>query len=287
MRWMLPFFTILLQLGCLPGDDPADSVLGDPLPPEGRILIEELYYSGAPEAAGVDHYFSDQFIEVYNRSEDVVAVGGLLVGDAYGLAGEINPGSPPDSYASIDPDRVYLENVWRIPGEADDVLLFPGETLVLAQDGTNHQPFSSVDCTGADFEAYVEDGENDEDYPLVPNLESVHFTGGYDWLMTVFGPSVVLLSPGSEEDFEDTTAGGWWDLKSVPVAAVIDGIDSVMDADSAAYKRLPDAVDAGFTHVSDTYTGESVRRLQEDGGLVDTDDSTADFEVSAPSPYGL
>ena len=57
--------------------------------------------------------------------------------------------------------------------------------------------------------------------------------------------------------------------------------------DSAAFKRLPEAVDAGFLHASGTYTGESVRRVRADGVLQDTDDSSADFEVIAtPEPGG-
>jgi hypothetical protein len=115
----------------------------------------------------------------------------------------------------------------------------------------------------------------------------VHYTAGYDWLMTVFGPSVALLEPGSEEDLEDTTVGTWWDLKSAPVARVIDALDSLMDGDSGAYKRLPQSVDAGFIYVSDTYSGESVRRRLVDGVPADTNNSSEDFEVGVPTPYGL
>lgn len=253
----------------------------------GNVLIEELFYAGSPAAAGSDHYNADQFIELYNVAAEPVALGGLLIGDVYGLAGEINPGSDPDSFAASDPERVYFENLWRIPGEPEDVVLYPGETLVIAQDGTNHQPFSGIDSTGADFEAYVESSGNDEDYPLVANLESVHYTAGYDWLMTVFGPSVALLEPGTESELEDSSVGSWWDLKSAPVARVIDALDSLMDADSGAYKRLPESVDAGFVYVSDTYSGESVRRRLVDGVPTDTNNSSEDFEVATPTPYGL
>ncbi|MCB9676413.1 MAG: DUF4876 domain-containing protein [Alphaproteobacteria bacterium] len=270
---------VWMLAACAPGDDPDASTV--PEDPMGRLVIAELYYSGAAPAAGQDHYFSDQFVKLGNASDVPIDVGGVLLGDVYGLAGPINPGDAPDSFASDDPDHVYLENVWRIP---DGVVLEPGDTLVVAHDGTNHQPVSPVDLTGADFETFVADSGGDEDYPLVPNLEEVHFTGGYDWLITVFGPSVVVLAADAELVRENT---GFARLRKAPVAAVIDGIDTVMDADSGGYKRLPDAVDAGFVHVSGTYVGESVRRVRVGGTWQDTDDTTADFERSTePAPYG-
>lgn len=287
MRTFLALFTILLQISCQSSDSEPEPSYGDPQAPMGRILIEELYYAGSPAAAGSDHYNADQFIELYNHSAEPVDLSGVLVGDIYGLAGEINPGYSPDSYATSDPERLYFENLWRIPGDPGDVVLNPGQTFLIAQDGTNHQPFSSVDSSGADFEAYVASSENDADY-AVANLESVHYTAGYDWLMTVFGPSVALLEADSIDELEDTTTeDGWWQLKSIATSRVIDAIDTLMDDDSGAYKRLPDSVDSGFIYVSGTYSGESVRRVREDGTPTDSNDSSVDFELSSPSPYGL
>lgn len=64
-----------------------------------------------------------------------------------------------------------------------------------------------------------------------------------------------------------------------------------MDADSGDYKRLPDSVDAGFSYVSDIYSGESIRRRrladEGPGALQDSNDSGADFEVvDQPQPGG-
>ncbi|MCB9759693.1 MAG: DUF4876 domain-containing protein [Alphaproteobacteria bacterium] len=266
-------------------DTVVDSAPVEPVSPMGRLLIEELYYTGAPPAGGADHYFSDQFIELVNASDQPVMIGGLYLGDVFGVAGEINPGTTPDSQAGRDPDHVYLQNVWRIPGAPEDVVLAPGASALIAHDGVNHAPFSPVDLTGASWEAFVDRG-HDEDSPLVDNLEEVHFTGGYDWLMTVFGPSVVVLELESEDALEPALRDGWR-LRTAPVEAVVDAVETLMDADSAAFKRLPEAVDAGFLHASGTYTGESVRRVRADGVLQDTDDSSADFEVIAtPEPGG-
>ena len=120
----------------------------DAVRPDGRLVIEELYYTGSPPTAGTDHYFSDQFIELANNSPDRIEVGGLYIADVYGAAGAINPGMTPDSYAGQG--RLVLDCVWRIPGEPEDHILEPGESIILAHDGTNHAPFSTVDMSGAD-----------------------------------------------------------------------------------------------------------------------------------------
>jgi hypothetical protein len=164
----------VLAVGCgqtEPGDaDEQPSGLSQPEPqdPRGRLLVEELYYAGSPPMGGADHYFSDQFIELVNVSDVPVLAGGLLVGDVFGLAGAINPGDEPDSHAD-DAERVYLQNVWQIPGEPDEVIVPAGGTLLLAHDGVNHAPSSTVDLSGADFEAFVAGSGRDEDSPTVAN----------------------------------------------------------------------------------------------------------------------
>lgn len=248
-------------------------------PGPGDLLIEELYYSGAAEAGGADHYFSDQFIELVNTTSGPLDLSGVMVGDAYGSAGAINPGMEPNSFVSARPDEVVLCTVWRLP---EGTRLEAGGRLVIAHDGTNHRPFSSIDLSGAAFEAYVEGSGRDDDHPTVDNLESVAFNGGFDWLMTVFGASVVVLSADAELGQETGEFGET--LVVAQASAVLDGVEALMDADSSAFKRLPASVDAGLAWVSDTYTGESLHRKRLGEGWQDTDDSSADFEVGAPDP---
>ena len=65
-----------------------------------------------------------------------------------------------------------------------------------------------------------------------------------------------------------------------PSEHVIDTMEAVMDADSGDYKRLHSNLDSGFQYVSGTYTGESVRRVMDNGRLIDTDNSTEDYYVT-------
>jgi hypothetical protein len=244
-----------------------------------RLLFTQLSYSGAPPMGGTDHYFSDQFLELTNADDVPLIVDGLLLGEVYGVAGAINPGTQPDSFRDTRPDEVVMASVWRVP---EGVTLQPGETLTIAHDGVNHVPFSTVDLSGADFETFVATSGGDENSPTVDNLDRVHFDGGYDWLITVFGPSLVILEPGTP--LGDETGSYGWELKTAPAAAVLDAIECLMDADSGDFKRLPDSVVAGHTYVSGTYVGEAVHRVHDGIDWVDTDDASVDFVVGEPVP---
>ena len=247
-------------------------------PLQGELLIAQLYTSGAPAGGGADHYFSDQFIELVNASETPLNLSGVGIANVYGSAGEINPGMYPDSYRTENPDEVVMSSLWRIPSQT---ILEPNEFLIVAHDGANHRPFSDLDLSNADFEAYVADSGQDEDHPTVANLESEVYNGGYDWLMTVFGPSVVVVDAGSSVE---EVAGPYGPLPVVSVDGVLDGVDTLMDGNSEAYKRLPDAVDSGFAWHDGPYTGTALHRLYSNNSWQDTNDSTADFEIGLPDP---
>ena len=250
-----------------------------PAEPMGRLLIEEVYYAGAVPVEGRDHYFSDQFIRLRNVSAEPVMAGGLLLGDAYGLAGAINPGDTPNGDVD-NPEEVWLVNLWQVPGAPEEVLIEPGGCLLIAQDAGGHAPYSEVDLWDADFETVIAE-RDDTDDAVVPNLEPLLFTGGVDWLVTVFGPTIVVV-----DALDPDTLDIGRNRVAIPSAAVVDTMEALMDAASGDFKRLPTSVDAGFVYVSGTYTGESVRRVRTaDGALQDTDDSTADFAVAAvPEP---
>ncbi len=270
---MLPALTLL---ACQPSTE-ADT--SEPLPAMGRLKIEQVYYAGSPPTEGIDRYYADQFIQLSNTSDHPIEIGGVGLGDLYGLAGEINQGNAPSEFAEDDA-HVYFGNLWRIPGAAEDTLIAPGGCIRIAQDAADHQPYSDLNHLDAHYETYVDSGE-DHDDPVVENLESVFYTAGYDWLVTVFGPTIVVVSPEAFEAMEEVDAG-WTDVMQVPADTVIDTMEALMDEDSGDFKRLPASIDAGFVHASGTYTGEAVRRTSIDGVLQDADDSGADFEVTSP-----
>jgi len=260
--------------------------------PAGDLVFKEVYYTGVP-----DFYFSDQFIEIYNNSGEEIFLDGLYIADIWGASGQINPTTTPSAFVD-DTDHVYANSVWQIPGSGEEYPLAPGQSIIIAQDGIDHtaeNENTTVDLSTADWETFNQRDDNrDVDAPNVPNLERVYFTGGFDWLITVFGPALVIfrtddfaaLEQVQVPDLPDTFAP----RIQIPNSLVIDTFEGLRDAESSSFQRIPAALDAGFVFATDTYVGESFRRkvaLTEEGRTIlqDTNNSGNDFErLDAPTP---
>lgn len=263
----------------------------------GNLLIKEVYFTGSRTVTG-GTYFSDQFVEIYNNSTDVIFLDGLCIADVFGNSGLINTTSLPSPFRT-DAENVYVPNVWRIPGTGKQFPLNPGASIIIAQDGVNHKeatlnPNSPVDLSKAEWETFNERPDNrDADAPGVPNLEKVYFTGGFDWLITVFGPGLVIFRTDDFSKLGKATVPGstsTTEYIKIPNSIVIDAFEALKDAGSTSFKRIPVALDAGFVFATDTYTSESFRRktrttINGRRVLQDTNNSANDFErLAKPSP---
>jgi len=266
----------------------------------GDLVIKEVYYPASRTPSG-GTYFSDQFVEIYNNATDTVFADGLFIADAFGPAGQINPTTVPTPLQS-QTASVFVSSIWQIPGTGRQHPIAPGQSIVIAQDGINHRddpngnPASPVNLGNANWETFNErpDGR-DLDSPSVPNLTRVVHRGGFDWLLAVFGPGVVIFRAPNVAALDTTlvpgTTGTW--VTRVPNTLVVDAFEALQNGNSAAYKRVPAALDAGFVFATGTYTGESARRrvattIGTRRVLRDSNNSSTDFELIArPTPRGF
>ncbi|RXK83691.1 DUF4876 domain-containing protein [Filimonas effusa] len=262
----------------------------------GGFVIKEYYYAGVPSA-----YFYDLFMEIYNNSTDTLYADSICMGNTKvnSTAGSV--------YGFLDSSNyVYLQHIWMVPGAGKDVPIAPGKSFIIAMDGINHKddplgnPNSPVNLGAgiADFETYFPYTNRDADAADVPNLIHVYAgtTAGFDWLPGVLGHGLVVFKhpdPQHLPTFTEPGTSATARFIRVPVASILDGVDCVANtAVTPDKKRLPATVDAGMTTVGGTYNGKSVRRkikTEIDGRkiLVDTNNSTADFEInSKPTPKG-
>ena len=95
-----------------------------------------------------------------------------------------------------------------VPGAPEAVLLDPGASLVIAHDGTNHQPFSTVDLTGADYEAFVESDDDDVriskkgEYMYVHVEENAGYADSENVQMKFPIPVLTALVSGDDDELD-------------------------------------------------------------------------------------
>lgn len=258
------------------------------------LVFKEVYYTASRTPSG-GTYFSDQFVEIYNNSDEVIYLDNLCIADIYGVSGQINTSSEPTPFQS-DKNNVYASSVWRIPGTGNQHPLQPGQSIIIAQDGINHKeanPTSPVDLSNANWETYNErpDGR-DADAPNVANLERLYFTGGFDWLVPVFGPALVIFKVDDFNSLQKVAVpnSSLPERIKIPNSLVLDAFEALQNGDSGNFKRIPAALDAGFVFASDTYTMESFRRktattVNGRRVLQNTNNTAKDFEkLAIPTP---
>jgi hypothetical protein len=272
----------------------------------GGFVFKEIYFAGSRTPDG-KNYYSDQFHEIYNNTNDTLYADKLCIGVLQ------QTGTSPNNWVNADgsflDDLPIIYHVWIVPGNGKEHPVYPGKNLVIAQDGINHKkdpngnPASPVDLSKADWETYVDVAGKDIDAPGVPNLTMMYTTStsSVDWLTSVNGSAVILFrlpvewqtyvanpanfkaSPGSPS----TTK-----YFMVNKSNVIDAVEVVQVDETKRYKRLPTTLDAGYTYLDGgSYCSKSVRRKVKmivSGRVIykDTNNSTVDFlHDLTPTPF--
>lgn len=181
----------------------------------GGFVIKQIYYAGSDRVEGA--LYRDQFIEIYNNTDEILYADGLYFGRLWGTASpnetkhHLQPNGQLDWSKSKDMDGVeganskyvYARDLFMIPGSGQDYPVQPGESIIIAQNALNHKtPFTgnngkevsvrnpdlTIDLSGADFETYFGDipGSSplasDVDNPEVPNVE-ILLSQGRDWIL--------------------------------------------------------------------------------------------------------
>ena len=135
----------------------------------GGIIFRQIYYAGSKTLDGAN-YSKDQFLELYNNTDQVYYLDSLCVGTL----------APANSTVSNNPwmglDTLGLfQMTWMIPGKGTDYPLAPGESVVLAFNAVDHtaRATSGLDLSRAHFGFYDEELPNHEKHPDVPALKRI------------------------------------------------------------------------------------------------------------------
>ncbi|MDY0358853.1 MAG: DUF4876 domain-containing protein [Bacteroidales bacterium] len=261
----------------------------------GGIIFRQVYYAGSRTLEGAN-YTKDQFLELYNNTDQVYYLDSLCIGAL----------APANSTVSNNPwmgrDTVGLfQMTWMIPGSGTDYPLGPGESVVLAFNAVDHtsRSFPGLDLSKAHFGFYDEALPNHEKHPDVPALRRIFAGQGTAYTMSVHSPAPVIFRPvmGVTRWLEDAATwqnyqpGSSSGLKYLHIhrSWILDGVECVQNP-ASALKRQPTSVDAGYTWLQQgPNRGTSViRKISETlpGGRViysDTNNSAEDFLGDVPA----
>lgn len=272
----------------------------------GGFIIKEIYFAGSrtPDAKT---YYSDQFHEIYNNSNDTLYADGLCIGFL-----EQTPTAPNvwvNADGSIMSALPTTFQQWIIPGTGKEHPVLPGKSIVIAQDGIDHKTdpngnsLSPVNLAKAEWESYCAAAGKDTDSPGVPNMTLMYTTSisMVDWLHSVFGYAEIIYrlpvpweqfvaNPANFRTKPGTTSSTLYMM--VPSSYVIDGVEIVYPDETKRYKRLPNTIDAGYTWIDGgTYCSKTIRRkakLIVNNRVIykDTNNSSNDFlHDLVPTPW--
>lgn len=230
------------------------------------ICINELYVSGPINNI---YYFYDQFIELYNSSDEIKYLDGIIVARLSGNREGKGPGA--DEHNDGDIDGVTF--IYKFPGRPGEknYPFMPKKFLVLASDAVDHTKYvaSSVDLSKADWEFYNQFSPEDIDNPLVPNLINLRSDTQADFLMNLLS-DVIILANGRDSVWQD----------GIDLSTIIDGVQYLNNLTSI--KTLDIRIDKGFILSPPRYSGKSMQRILPG---YDTDNATIDWEIiSKPTP---
>lgn len=251
-------------------------------------VIKEIYYAGCRTPENKT-YYADQFIEIYNNSNEVLYADGLTISEAqHNTSRDIN------EWADYIIDGVVVRTIYSIPGSGEDYPVQPGESLIIASQPLDHtvENANSIDLSNADWQWYDE-GTSDVDVAEVPNLTKYYSYSNSFWLLHTSGyNSYVLWRTDDMEAFmnshfvqTENTAGNIIDGYLVPNDIIMDAVETSRK-DKFLTKGLSSQLDLTYTYCDATFNRTSVRRKVQgyDGDravLADTNNSDNDFIKNA------
>lgn len=263
-------------------------------------LIKEIYFAGSKTPANKS-YQKDQFIEIFNNSDDTLYADGLAICESYATSSTVST----VKWNQFLPDRIAVQALYSIPGTGKDYPVAPGKSVVIANKALDHKgdaslnPNSPVDLSKADFE-WVDANTPDIDVPEVPNLVKNFCYTATIWVLNqqgtkayfIFRPDTDMETFMEKNFVQVMNAAGTKLLESyaVPRELIFDGVE-LSKKDELKEKSLPSSIDSGYSYTDAVGNGKSIRRKVERWAngrayLQDTNNSALDFltgQTPAPS----
>lgn len=277
--------------------------------PNNTLVFGEIYFTGSLNAAGTNGLY-DTYFTIYNNTDEVQYADGIAI-----VESKLTNVSTDEILTAANQREANFtaQTVYVIPGSGKDVAIQPGESIKIVDQAIdwNEQVPGALNHTDADFEWYDEvtiGSVRDTDNPAVPNLDK-----WFSYSATIWLPSnqcnrsyaLVRFPEGmTAEKFLTEQAG---DYKYINAATgielsgtkcylikydwILDGVN-LSPVENWVQGALSVTVDAGYAAISQAKLDKNrfgkkfVRKVsgvssQGNNVLMDTNDSTNDFEVAS------
>lgn len=266
---------------------------------ESPILFKSIYCAG-----GKAGYTQDTYFELVNNSDEVQYLDQLVL--MYCSAGQ----KAPNAWQANGVTDIYHQAqgpVVAFPGNGTDYPLQPGQSVVIANDATNHQEADPEgihsDLSGADWEIYLDYSKmGDVDYDA-PNLTAIFYNNEYmrAFALGFFNGAYILaklpVTPdayAADETSFSTTPGTTSTTLNmgIPSKYVLDAVEAWDRDDADHYPVFLPKDDAKATWAPVGWSGQCLRRKVakiEDGRAYykDTNNSFEDFLTDQPQTPGV
>jgi len=253
------------SINLAPGMSVVETVYVKPVPKSG-IVINEIFAAGPVNSM---FYFFDQFVELYNASDTLKYLDGMMVmrvsGNNKTEEGQQGPGVDQNGDGQI----AGVTYAFRFPGQPGEKNhpIRPGQFVVIAAKAVDHRKLcpTSIDLTNADWEFFNQYAVNDIDNPTVPNLHNMIPERTVEFLISLTS-DIVVISTGVDSVWAD----------GIDIRTIADGVEYQSSPPPTKRKTLDARVDRGWVQSAPKYSGQSMQRRQPG---YDSNNGTLDFEV--------
>lgn len=253
----------------------------------GGLVLKQIYYGGSNTSQGAS--FRDQFVEIYNNSNEVIYADGLYFAQLYGAnttatssytlpSGQFDwsQSSGMTIGNAANTDYVYADHIFQIPGNGTEHPIQPGQSIVIAQTAINHKanytdnsgnvqtivnPDLTLDLSTADFETYLGDYlglgiyRYDIQNPNVADVTIKFWNKNRDMILDNQGRDAYIIFNATDAQYNSWLT--YNDPSSspklcvqIPVSAIVDGVDTTKDLGANLVpKKLPSQIDGGTTYL--------------------------------------
>lgn len=278
------------------------------------LILKEVYFTGVK-----DWYFIDSFYEIYNNTDEVQYLDGVILGvvDQGFAVGTYLPQPSqwmPDGKL-IDGRYPMTSYVQYFPGTGKDYPIQPRTSIIVAANPIDHSSRaladgdekSPVNLTGAQWQLYTNISSTDTKIEGIPCMEHGWKVEGFgrEMMPSTDGQAIIIarLKSGKVSDYISDPGS----IRKHPSASpthlmipgdcILDAIDIVPFIAGERYKHIEAKDDAGMAWVSGkdgssnaAYSGKSLRRkivaftADQKPIYKDTNNSSNDFVLGGGAP---